>query len=259
MRIILILLSFLFLLSCETRESLSADLTIVNANILTSNKKSARTISESLLKEKADIYILIEAHLGQNVDSTLFKENGYSLYDITGRAESGNMVLASKIGGLFDSFTLSKAGLTPPPFGTLRFPFGDDTISLIGVHTPSPYHHSKELVSFTFSEMKSLAFEGESLTDTGSLQKGDMLLLAGDFNSFPNSNYVETIMQMGFEDAAYSGGDPYQFTWSPKEIPTKFARIDYLFHHPEIGIAYQEVLSIPGSDHSGLKTGLFFQ
>ncbi len=237
-------------------DEIDSDITIINANLLIGNKLSKEEITQSLLNENADIYILIEAACNHNVDTSLFKSNGYTLFQLKNEPSSDNLVIATRIQGEFGVIKNQSATMSTNSSGSLRIPFNSLHLSIVGIHLPAPIYNSKEEIDFSFKEMKKLGQNGRVVRDVGSIIQGDYLILAGDFNSLPNDKNMKIPLEMGLEDAATVAANPYQYTWSTQRYPTDFARIDYLFASPDIQLVYNKLIEIPGSDHKGIKTGI---
>lgn len=249
----LLLLFPLLLFNCSDDSIPESDITIVNANIYYQNENSSRSIAEEMLSLDADIYILIEAAFDANVDSAFYEDNGYELYEVRDNSISGSMVIATRIPGELGEIQYERA---LEPSVTLRIPYNNEFLSIVGVHPPAPYYSSQEDQKKAFEELRKLGEHGRAATDAGSMKSGDLLILAGDFNSFPTDPNMEIITDMGLEDGAFTADNPYQYTWGPHISPTTFARIDYLFASPEVNVQYQGVTSIEGSDHEAVVTGV---
>lgn len=256
MRLLAFFASLLLLISCAPHTELSADIVILNANIYIYNDTSKEKITQALLAEEADVYLLFEAVLGHNVDSALFVDAGYEVAQTLDTVTSSNSVVATRVGGSFSVGNLEHTTETFSPVITLRIPYGVAWLSIVGVHAPAPYYADQEVRDRFFDALRPYGESGLVSKSLGVAEEGDFLVLAGDFNAFPTDDNMQTLTMMGLADGALVAAHPYGYTWSPHWWATDFARIDYLFASPEVDLSYQTTCEIAGSDHRAVKTGV---
>lgn len=244
-------------INCSTVEiNKNSHLTIVNANLLYSNNESKTDITKSLLKKSADVYILIEASINKNVDSSLLHDEGYQFIQSTEELSSKSMIIASKFPGDLGIHKMKNPINNAYNMPTIRITIDTTSFTIFGVHIPAPFYFSEETRNKVFEELSELFSDGKLLKVSGSGIENDPIIMAGDFNSFPTDDRMSIFTDGGLEDGATVSINPYSYTWKPKTIPVNIARIDYCFVSKYLHLDYQEVFEIPGSDHMALITGI---
>lgn len=247
---------FLFL-NCSTVDiNKNCQLTIVNANILFTNKNSGTDITKSLLKKEADVYILVEASFSKNVDSTVFREKGYKFIQTIEESTSRSMIIASLIEGDLGIHEMQHPVENEYHMPTLRITIDTASISILGIHIPAPFYFSENSRDEVFEEIAPLMSSGKLNINAGSGIINDNLIIAGDFNSFPTDDRMSIFTDGGLEDAIIASDNPYQYTWKPQTVPIDVSRIDYCFISKNLAINYHEIFEVPGSDHMALITGI---
>lgn len=267
---VIYLLVIIFLISSCTIEEVSreSDLTIVTANILKSNKNSANNITSTLLRYNADVYLLHDAQVGNNIDRELFLEHSYSIYSHSKSSISSyNGIIASKIPTEFESLDLKYEYKNPKngedttvfPFYALRVVYNSVPISIIGVHVPHNARMSKGIEKVrerVFKDIGSIIDDGKLSKSFSVLKEGDYVILGGDFNTLSSDPLFNYILNKGMEDSVLTNPDKYDYSWSPVVNGPNLARIDYIFYSKHLNAVYNDCIDIPGSDHKGVITGI---
>jgi len=249
-------LSVMVLAACTPAYELpGTDLKIASVNLFIDN--TDKNIEENLLLLDCDIYLLHEAVVGKNVDSTPFLDKGYDIYSHTSSSfDAFNGVLISRVPGDFKSVDLEYYyGFDPvvvAPFYSFDFTYNDKALSVIGAHVPPAVFMPQEIVELRKNAIEDIC---RGITK-GRDAMGREVILAGDFNTHPSDKILDPILDSSLEDVILYSENRYDKTWKPDISPVKLARIDYFFISTNLHTRYLDSFSVAGSDHSGLITGI---
>ncbi len=251
-----LILSSVFLLACNNSSIPEVDLKVATANILIGNQDP--DLEQALLDLDCDIYLLHEAVEDFNFDTQSFINNGYTVYNHTGsNISSFNGILLSRIGGTFNSVDLNYDLMSYmevtifAPFYELKINYKNRHIRIIGSHIPPSISMPEEL-----KQIREDAFKDLKVIIVDSKEAGEELIIAGDFNTFPNDKLLDNILIDAIDDSVIYNRDLYGRTWSPFNFIMPISRIDYIFTSTSLDIEYQTIFDIPGSDHKGLIVGV---
>ena len=140
------------------------------------------------------------------------------------------------------------AGPCGMPFATIRLRLGNRWVSVLGVHAPPQIDECAETNEPTLTYLAELVEDGLLQRGIGVARRGDPLILLGDFNATPNSDGVAGLRR-GLVDAQADRSWLPTGTWSRRDVPLSFERIDYVLIADEIGIDGAWTVRLPGSDH----------
>lgn len=266
-KILMILTIITTILSCNMlTPATNSDFNIVTANLLYSNKNSPTVITKELIELDADIYVLHEASVELNVDAELFTSSGYSVHSFNDSSHIAfNSVIASRLSTQYEYINLEYTyGFDPifiKPFYASRIIVNAVPIVIIGAHIPPAILMPKEIEKLrlkAFTEISELISDGKiSNTFEGpSLEVNDLVVIAGDLNTFPSDKLLSHFISSGLNDSILAGQNLYDFTWKPIDTVPFIARIDYIFHSKYLSAVNNNTHIIAGSDHKAVQTWL---
>ena len=262
-----VIISALLICSCTLPGDLPTDLKIVSANLYYENAGMPEA-QGAVLQLAADVCLLHEVDF-TNIDENLLINAGYTVYESTGSDHTAfNGVIACKIPGTYTDIALSydAGGFDPyviAPFYGVRIPVNGRNLAIIGAHIPPAIglftEHIEEMRIRAVEDICGYVGGGRlnaDLPEAPLLKQDDLVILAGDLNSFPSDGCLDPVLASGLDDGILANANPLDFTWRPKPFMPYAARIDYIFTGADIEQVYQYSAEIPGSDHKAVVMGV---
>lgn len=217
------------------------------ARVMTCNvyegQANAQTIVDMVRDERVEVLALQET-TDDFVDA--LKKAGIEAYLPYAQISSADGVFgnglwsASPLGAPVDDDVNSSASFMPG--GTVEFAQGKQSVRFVSVHTTAP-------VAGYWRQWK------RSLDELG-LKRDDSAtryVFMGDFNATMDHTPMRDFLGSRFQDAAYSSGHGFAFTWPTNRITIPiFAGIDHVIVDRDIAVGQVQVRQVSGSDHAAL-------
>ena len=211
-------------------------LRVASANLLVVNETPAALAAE-LERFDADIYFLQE--LSNDWDQELERLGFWRRYPFNQRY-TGDDAFGSAIASRLpvrDIRVFWSADELPQMRGVLRL--GDRDVDLIAVHLLPPRTHEYTRYYHVGTE---------ALLDIVRRLGGRSFIVAGDFNSTPDSDFATRMRDLA-DDAWEAGGRGFGFTWPNGMFPVPPIRLDHVFVSRDFGVLAARVGDGAGSDH----------
>lgn len=244
------LIYIIFLITCTNLFSNNIRVSSINLNLYNNEIDAA---SEIIANLDSDVIILLE-WTGININRKKMKAYNFIL-DEPRKGTHG-------IGILIKKHLTGDAKLIPSPypnpcampFGSLRIKIEDKYISILAVHPPPPISVCEYSTKPTVLEIQKWVTNGKLNIDIGSGKINDLLVIAGDFNSFSFEDSIKNFKKIGMIDSMKYSNQLYRGTWSPSEYIPKLIRIDFIFVSKYLKITNSKIFKVPGSDHNGITS-----
>ena len=123
------------------------------------------------------------------------------------------------------------------PMASFTFNSGGRNIKILAIHIPPPFYFNDK--------------ERAEVADLAVAELDENTIVAGDFNMFDFDPLLDKFLAQGLSDSAANSGN-LDATWSG------LARIDYILIPDDFEAAYSGTISVPGSDHRAVISGIFF-
>jgi endonuclease/exonuclease/phosphatase (EEP) superfamily protein YafD len=223
------------LLPRTTPATTGRTLRVASANLLVVNETPAALAAE-LERFDADIYFLQE--LSGDWDAELERLGFWGRYPfnrrITGEDAFG-AAIASRL-PVRDLEVFWSAEL-PQLRGVLRL--DDRDVELVSIHLLPPR---------TLDYSRYYHLGAEALLDIVRRIGGRSFIVAGDFNSTPDSDFATRMRELA-DDAWEAGGHGFGFTWPNGMFDVPPIRLDHVFISRDLGVIGAQVGVGTGSDH----------
>jgi endonuclease/exonuclease/phosphatase (EEP) superfamily protein YafD len=210
-------------------------LRVVSANLLVVNETPA-TLEAELERLDADVYFLQE--LSSDWDDEFERLGFWRRYPFNQRytgEDAFGSALASRLPVRdIRVFWISEL---PQMRGVLRL--DDRDVELINVHLLPP--RTQEYTRYYHMGV-------ESLLDIIRHMGSRSFIVAGDFNSTPDSDFAARMRDLA-DDAWEAGGRRFGFTWPNGMFPYPAIRLDHVFLSRDFGVLAARVGEGAGSDH----------
>ncbi|MBI9101179.1 MAG: endonuclease/exonuclease/phosphatase family protein [Spirochaetales bacterium] len=255
----LLYICLLFFSSCRSQPLIiEGDIILATANLFAGNGESKFVVTQSLLEQNADILVLHEA--GEwNVDFGLLEEAGYSVYGFDSTSRAFQAVIASRIPCEEDQLSVEYPTMSIDPFivplASCHLSVDGHEVAILGVHIPPPIFFSGEVREHGFNLLDDMVDSGRIVGGPEFPHGDEIVILAGDFNTFPSDRLFKKISGSGLSDTFMANNNRYDFTWGPEGF-SPMARIDYIYVSEEVETVFQTSFEIPGSDHRGVIAGV---
>lgn len=154
------------------------------------------------------------------------------------------------------------------PMAAIRILAEMSPFSILGIHIPPP--HLKKCRNFrepSLDEILNFIKDGRAKKSINVIQKGDPLIIMGDFNSLKIESKVREFLENGLIHVISEYVTGYCPTW-PGRVPhfkslyfiplIPFIRIDHIFASKYLNIKGAGCFKIPGSDHRGLFLDIIY-
>ncbi len=241
----------------EIRKKASNSLRIVAANINYQNPHRLKT-SKLLSGLNADVLVILE-FTGSNLDLAHFKKKGYKtvLSKATPHSPHGICTLVKNdIDADGELIRIPYKSPCQMPFTTIRFARDGKVISLWGVHAPSPVLACEFKTGETINALASYVSNGRLAKALGVSKKGDIIVMAGDFNMFWFHPAISELKDKGLVDGYSASHFLPATSWSPFSWFPFFVGLDYIFCSDEFKISDSYIMPIEGSDHCCVITDI---
>lgn len=246
-----ILMIFLFSFQCWGKT-----LRIVSANLLYSNPKSGLA-AQKMVDLNPDIIVVLE-YTQNNIDTDLLLQNNYKFVVEKARRDAGGIAILCKNEYKAEGEIIERPFKDIPcfPFATISLTVNDKKMTLIGVHTLPPVT-KVNITTDAIKGIQSWIQDGKLAKSIGSGQKGDLVVLAGDFNWFASSPLMKNFQKQGLLDSTKKSSQFNNATWGFSFL-TRLFRIDCIYISKYISFNNSKTVKIIGSDHLGVMTDLQF-
>lgn len=211
-------------------------LRVVNANLLTSNRRP-ETLLDELLAADADVLILQEVspvwvHF---MEQRVFPEYPHRILE--SRGDAFGAAILSRVEAIESDLQVVD-GL---PWPRMVIPFGVGSVEILCVHTLPP-----RTSAYVEGHLRQL----DAVADWA-LADERTRIVAGDFNSTVWSRFHGR-MEERFDDAWNLAGDGFGFTWPNGLFNLPPARLDHVYVSRDLTVTEIEVGRGVGSDHRPL-------
>jgi endonuclease/exonuclease/phosphatase (EEP) superfamily protein YafD len=208
------------------------------------------------MKCAPDAFVLLEWN-GVNFDTERIEPNGYqAAVNAPMPCLPGNPKNGANGIGIFVRSTFSCLGCVVPspvngpypmPLGTARFRHRERNIVIIGLHTPAPISEwtTKPTIRAVFEHID----EGKLKDGFGAGEKGDEVILVGDFNVPSFDPILRAAKKIGLTDAYSQCNRKPGLTWGPFRWGPRLLRLDFIFCSKEFRVLRSWLMKTPGSDH----------
>ncbi len=210
-------------------------LRVVSANLLMVHEDPAR-LAEELERLDADVYFLQE--LSPHWDDVLESRGFWSRYPFNKRLTSDDS-FGTAIASRFPARDLEVfwSAELPQMRGVLRV--DDRDVELLNVHLLPP--RTADYVPYYRQG-------ADELVNIVRRLGGKSFIVAGDFNSTPDSNFAARMRGLS-EDAWEAAGSGFGFTWPNGMFSLPPMRLDHVFVSPDLGVLRATLGVGLGSDH----------
>lgn len=228
-----------------------SSLIITSANVYYKNPETGAEVARALIHTNAHIIVAVEV-TEDNIDTALLEEAGYRAAFYYPSSSYKGIAIFTRLPG--------EGALIPiddfSPGASLRFMYNNTPFSIIGLHIPAPFYFPEEDRIYVLNRVGSWLEAGYIKSPIGSALPGDTVLLAGDFNCFPDDRIMKPIFDGGLVDSHTADSHGTNNTWRPYDFVPHIARIDYIFASNTVNFTFSGTFSIPGSDHRGVTAGI---
>lgn len=231
------------------------DLRIVSMNVSADNILSS-SFQDNLILSQADIIVIIE-WTGNNLNLDKFAKAGFQTILNHPRKKVHGICILSKLSGIS---SIIEAPIKTPctlPLGQFRFKWQDNYLTLFAVHAPPPVPSCNGTTSDYLKATADWVDNGKLSSKIGIGEKGDHIIMAGDFNSLAFDNGIEKLKSKQLKDS-YSKYNFTSPTWKPFRLFPYIAKIDYILYSTRFKSTATNRFLIDNSDHLGLLTDLTF-
>lgn len=214
--------------------SSSRSLTILLANVLTSNKEYER-VRQLVRSSDPDIFAVLEvSETWMNELSSL--EENYPHVVSSPRSDNFGIAMFSRIP--FEQARIMETGKPPLPSAAARIRIDDIPLTLIATHPFTPTrastarHRNRHLLQLA-----------EHVSDVNG-----PIIVMGDLNTTPYSPHFKRLLrESGLRDSRCGRG--IQGTWQAHLPPFLRIPLDHVLHSPEIDVLDRRLGPYIGSDH----------
>jgi len=250
MQIVIYILSLIFLHISIYSNSFS----IASCNMYYKNTKKSEAII-NVLKTNPDIIIFHE-WTGDLIYMDQLLSKGY--FGIVYHPDKGRNGI-----GIYSKLNINIQGkIIPPPykhkqarpFASISFVYNEVPTSIIAVHPTPLIRVPTHVRDKSIMAIHKWFSNGMLKQNIGSALIGDQIILAGDFNTLPESKLIKKFYNLGFTEVFDDYPVLKKSTWSIFETKSKIFKIDYIFISSKIKVLKKDNFFIPGSDHNGVFT-----
>lgn len=214
--------------------SSSRSLTILLANVLTSNKEYER-VRQLVRSEAPDIVVLLEVSETWLNELSSLEEN-YPHVVSSPRSDNFGIAMLSRIP--FEESELVEIGEAGLPTAVARIRFGDASVTVIATHPLPPTRRAS--AHYRNQQIKELADYVHAV--------GKPIIVMGDLNTTPYSPHFKRLLrESGLRDSRCGRG--IQGTWQAHLPPFLRIPLDHVLHSPEINVLDRKLGPDIGSDH----------
>ena len=222
----------------------SAQIRIVQANVLTSNRDAAALLS-LVAREAPDVIVLQETNLRWLNDLSVLT-NDYPVFAAVPREDNfGAAIYCRTNAHAAEIFYLDVRDAVPSTQS--RLTANGRPLTVIGTHPFAPYNRSRWLGRNQHTQR--LASRVRRI-------KGPCIV-TGDFNNTPWSEHFQAFLAgSGLRDSA--SGRCLQPTWPTFLPPVARIPLDHVFHSPDVHVVARRLGPSIGSDHLPLILDIAF-
>lgn len=237
--------------------TLASEIKISSLNVNSGNDKIAETL-ELIARFDPDVILIQEstARIERKAKGILPRRFAFSWFTAENEEAGGGFAVISKLPLVDKEFLKKSAGA----FGAQKFgvKLAGSTIRFLNIHLnpapfPRPFTRSSAMHLMMMNNQTQV-LEIRNLLEQR--KEGELAVMAGDLNSFPNLSAYKRLTSAGFIDAhlACDTNANVVPTWRMKVDGNRLqGRMDFVFHSAGLNAKIFSVVECPYSDHALLN------